>query len=197
MKMSVWAYLQRIESKIEIAHTALEKKSRWINKMSSIRIAGIVDESYVDGVGIRYTIFTQGCGHKCKGCQNQGTWDFNGGELKDIDDIINEVKLDPLLDGITLSGGDPLYQIDECTKLAKRVKTETDLNIWCYTGFTFEEILEDKEKSRILQYIDVLVDGKFQLENKSLDLLFKGSSNQRIIDIQKSLNENRVALLEF
>ena len=162
--------------------------------MGTIRLAGVVDESFTDGVGIRYTIFTQGCKHKCHNCQNPGTWDFKGGQLFDIDEIIESIKGNPLLDGITLSGGDPMYQTKEVLEIVQKIKSMTSLTIWLYTGFTYEDCLGDKDKLQILKYIDILVDGEYDESKRSLALQFRGSSNQRIIDVQKSLETGKVVI---
>lgn len=162
--------------------------------MGTIRLAGIVDESFTDGVGIRYTIFTQGCDHKCHNCQNPETWDFAGGKNYDIDKIIEDIKENPLLDGITLSGGDPMYQTSEVLELAKKIKADTDLNIWLYTGFYYDECVQDKNKLEVLKYIDILVDGVYDEHFKTMNLKFRGSSNQRVIDVKKSLDNNQIVL---
>lgn len=156
--------------------------------MAQIRIAGIEDESIVDGPGIRMVIFTQGCNHNCEGCHNPESHSFHGGELIDIEEIINMVKANPLLDGITLSGGDPFEQSLECSILAKKVK-ELGLNVVTYTGYTFEEILSNEDFKRLLLQTDTLIDGKFDITQKSLMLKFRGSKNQRILDVKKFLGE--------
>lgn len=162
-----------------------------------LRLGGFEKESFTDGVGIRYTVFTQGCKHNCSGCHNTQTHSFTGGSLYDINDIIDDIKEHDYLDGVTLSGGDPLFQAKECAELAKRIKEETSLNIWCYTGFRIEDLMasRDTDVHKLLKYVDVMVDGKFELENKDLRLRFRGSSNQRIIDVKKSTEENKVVLL--
>ena len=165
-----------------------------------IRLAAdLQKDSIVDGEGIRTVIWTQGCPHNCLGCHNPITHDFNGGALVDIEYIKEEIdKLDGQ-DGITFSGGDPFVQPLACSILAKYAK-EKGLNIWCYTGYTFEHLLElSKVKSDIkkfLDQIDVLVDGKFELSKKSYSAIFRGSSNQRIIDVKKSLKTNKTVLIE-
>lgn len=160
--------------------------------MGKIRLAGIVDESFTDGVGIRYTLFTQGCKHKCHNCQNPETWDFNGGQLFDIDRLIEDIKENPLLDGITLSGGDPMYQTQEILELIQKIKSNTSLTVWIYTGFLYEQCIVDKDKLEVLKYTDVLVDGEYDEAKRSLQLKFRGSSNQRIIDVQKSLESGSI-----
>ncbi|SHK05482.1 anaerobic ribonucleoside-triphosphate reductase activating protein [Clostridium cavendishii DSM 21758] len=166
----------------------------------SIRLSGIAYESLVNGPGMRRVFFSQGCRHNCKGCFNVDTHDFNGGELLDMDELILDVKENPMLKGITFSGGDPFEQADKFTYMAKAFK-KMNLNIWCYTGYTFEYLREntsDKNKwQELLENIDVLVDGRFVEEQKQEGLRFKGSSNQRIIDVEKSLKEDSVIELSF
>lgn len=156
--------------------------------------AGLQQDSIVDGEGIRTVIWTQGCSHNCKGCHNITTHDFNGGFEIDTEDIKKELSSLPFQNGITLSGGDPLFQADACADIAKYAK-KIGLNVWCYTGFTFEK-LKSKSAKELLKYVDVLVDGKFILEEKSYNLDFRGSCNQRIIDVQRSLKENKTILIE-
>lgn len=159
-----------------------------------MRVAGFVKESIVDGVGIRYVIFTQGCRHNCKGCHNKHTHDFNGGYSVDVEDIVEDIKKYKYLDGVTLSGGDPFYQAKECCKLLKILKNELNINIWCYTGFTYEELMGIKDKYilRMLKHIDVLVDGRYIESLRDLNLRFRGSRNQRLIDVRDSLERKSV-----
>ena len=161
-----------------------------------INVAGYEKESYTDGIGIRYTVFTQGCKHNCIGCHNPQTHSFDTVELVEIADIIEDIKENEMLDGITLSGGDPFYQAEECAKLAKRVKEELKLNVWAYTGFVMEELLKSSDASiqELLKYIDVIVDGPFIINKRQLALRFRGSSNQRFIDVKKSLQANNIVL---
>lgn len=161
-----------------------------------IRLAAwLQSDSIVDGEGVRTVIWTQGCPHKCVGCHNPETHDFNGGEEFDVDFVIKELKKISNQTGITLSGGDPLCQSEACILICKAAH-ELGLNVWCYTGFTYENILLNPIQRKLLEHIDVLVDGKFILEEKSLDIYFRGSRNQRIIDVKKSLEEDRVVLDE-
>jgi anaerobic ribonucleoside-triphosphate reductase activating protein len=163
-----------------------------------LRIAGIEKESITDGVGIRYTVFTQGCKHKCLGCHNPETHDINGGYDIAIDEIIEDLKSNPLLDGITLSGGDPFFQAKECTELLVRIRKELKhLNVWAYSGFTFEQLLRNKDMREMLDLVDVLVDGRFVLKRRTLESRFKGSENQRIIDVRKSLENNKVICIQL
>ena len=156
-----------------------------------IRLFGTVDDSIVDGPGLRYTIFTQGCFHNCSGCHNPKSHDINGGYLKDIQDILSEITANPLLDGITLSGGEPMLQVKPLIEIYKEVKA-MGLNIVVYSGFTYEEILKDAKKKELLQLCDMLIDGKFEQDKKSLALLYRGSANQRLINVQESLKQGKV-----
>ncbi|MEM4385915.1 MAG: anaerobic ribonucleoside-triphosphate reductase activating protein [Candidatus Anstonellales archaeon] len=159
-----------------------------------LRIAGIERESIVDGVGIRYVIFTQGCKHNCYMCHNKLTHDFNGGQSIKLIDIYNEIKNLDYLDGVTFSGGDPFFQAKNCAKLAKMIKEEININVWAYTGFTFEEIMKynDKDMLEFMRYIDILVDGRYMHDLRDLSLRFRGSRNQRLIDVKESLKVNKV-----
>lgn len=148
-----------------------------------VRIQDILFETMADGEGLRTSIYFQGCRHYCKRCHNPQTWDMNGGYEVTIDYLLDLVKDDDFAD-VTFSGGDPLYQCDAVTELARRIKAETNKTIWCYTGFTYEEILDNAWLSQILPYIDVLVDGKFVEELKTTELPFRGSLNQRIIKLK-------------
>lgn len=165
-----------------------------------IRLAGIAYESLVNGPGMRRVFFSQGCNHNCLGCFNEDTHDFLGGEEMDMDLLIEDLKDNPMISGVTFSGGDPLEQADKFSYMAKRIK-ELGLNIWCYTGYDFEYIIKNFHKRdewrELLNNIDVLVDGKFDINKKKDGLRFKGSENQRIIDVKKSLESNKIKLIEF
>ena len=162
-----------------------------------LRIAGIEPESFVDGPGIRMVVFTQGCHHNCPGCQNPQTHDFNGGHFIDIDEIVSMIDENPLLDGITFSGGDPMDQAEALIPLARIIK-ERGLNLVIFTGYTYERLMELAAGRpaffELLSFGDILIDGPFIMAKKSLELKFRGSSNQRIIDLPKSLVEGHVVL---
>lgn len=158
-----------------------------MSSIQSIRISGITPESIVDGEGIRYVIFTQGCPHRCVGCHNPQTHSFDGGRLVLIEDILDDIsKRKKWIDGITISGGEPFCQADQCGIIAKKAQ-KLGLTVWCYTGYLFENLY--KQGAELLKHIDVLVDGPFVQDERSLDLNFRGSRNQRVIDIPKSLKE--------
>ena len=155
-----------------------------------IRVAGLVPESYVDGDGIRFAIFMQGCLRNCAGCHNQ-THALDGGRLVNTSEIISKVKKNPLLDGITLTGGEPLLQLDAAKELACAVKM-LGLSVWLYTGYTFEELPPDA--ATLLEKVDVLIDGAFIESQRDLELQFRGSRNQRIIDLKKTRAQNKIVL---
>ena len=162
-----------------------------------LRLAGVVRESIVDGPGIRMTVFVQGCPHHCKGCHNQHTWSFDGGYDGSVARIIEEAKKDKLIRGMTLSGGEPFAQAQELTVLAKEARA-IGLNIFCYTGYTFEYLYENfgehPEYRELLEQCDWLVDGQFIEEEMSLMLHFRGSRNQRILDVPESLRQGKAVL---
>ncbi len=163
----------------------------------NLRIAGITEESIVDGPGIRYTIFTQGCPHACMGCHNPESWDYNGGYTKNTDEIINEFKENPLLKGITFSGGEPFLQAEALLRIAKAIH-ELGKNVVTYTGYTFEELQNSDFPfiNDLLLETDILVDGKFIESQKNLELLFRGSENQRLIDVNMSVKNGHLTLIE-
>ena len=163
-----------------------------------LRIAGTVNDSIVDGTGIRFTIFTQGCPHHCRGCHNPETHDFNGGRVIDTAELLEKIKGNPLLDGVTFSGGEPFMQADALADLAVEIK-KLGLNIITYTGFTFEELFKNRDKNgwgRLLENSDYLIDGKFEIDKKDWEIKVRGSSNQRYLDCRKSLAEGRAVEIE-
>ena len=165
-----------------------------------IRLAGIAYESLVNGPGMRRVFFSQGCKHDCKGCFNPETHDFYGGEEKDMDELIEDVLDNPMLKGVTFSGGDPFERAEDFAYMAQKFK-KSNINIWCYTGYTYEYIIENKLKingwSDLIENIDVLVDGRFDKSRQDEGLRFRGSSNQRIIDVPASLESGVVISLNY
>ena len=163
----------------------------------AIRIAGVVNDSIVDGPGLRFTVFTQGCPHHCEGCHNPQTWDFDGVKVVEIAEIVEKIRKNRLLTGITLSGGEPFMQALECAEIAREAHG-LGLSVWTYTGYTWEKITgmvgDRPQWWALLKETDVLVDGPFIQEEKSLDLLYRGSRNQRLIDVKKSIYAGRVVL---
>ena len=164
-----------------------------------MRIAGTVQDSIVDGPGFRFTLFTQGCPHGCEGCHNPQTHDFNGGKEVSVDEIIAELLDNPLTDGITFSGGEPFCQAADCAVIAKTAR-DNKLNVWAYSGYTFEELFELSKKdagiAELLSLTDVLVDGEFVLAEKTYDAAWRGSKNQRLINVPESLKEGSAVLRE-
>ena len=157
-----------------------------------IRVAGIVPESFSDGPGIRFVVFAQGCSRRCPGCHNPQTHPFEGGTLVEAENILRRMERNPLLDGITLSGGDPFEQADAFGELAEKARAR-GYSVMTYTGRRYEELMytADPGHMRLLKATDILVDGPFELVLKSELLPFRGSSNQRMIDVARSLKEKK------
>jgi len=163
-----------------------------------LRVHGVVCDSLVDGPSLRDVVFVQGCPHRCLGCQNPGSWDFDGGSLVDVGDIISLIPSSPLTSGVTFSGGEPFCQASPLVEIAKHVKKK-GLNLWVYTGYTWEELMEfpDPAVRELLFYVDVLVDGRYLQEERDISLPYRGSRNQRLIDVQASLKTNLLFLWEI
>ena len=170
-------------------------------KKGFVRLAvkDIQSDSIVDGEGIRSVVWFQGCSHHCKECQNPETWDFNGGYEVSLDDVKKQIRELEYQKGVTFSGGDPMMQIEALAELTKYVH-ECNMDVWVYTGYTFEELMKLAEKNPVyidaLNNIDALVDGRFVLELKSFDVKCRGSSNQRILDVKKSLKAGKPVEIE-
>ena len=171
-----------------------------ISKDGQIKVAGIVDESIVDGPGIRFVVFVQGCKHKCEGCHNSHTQNFSGGEYMSVSSLIKRVKENPLLDGVTLSGGEPFEQSGAVSIFAKELK-ELNYNVITYSGFTYEDIERKGEENssylELLNNTDVLIDGRFEMPKRNLKLNFRGSENQRIIDVKATRKNEEITTIEF
>jgi anaerobic ribonucleoside-triphosphate reductase activating protein len=164
----------------------------------TLRISGTVDESIVDGKGIRYVIFTQGCPHNCPGCHNPQTHDFKDGKDAELSTLFEDIVENPLLKGVTFSGGEPFCQPAPLAKLAKRLH-ERHLDITAYTGYTLEQLQSknDPDINALLEQTDVLIDGRFELEQRDLTLLFRGSRNQRVIDMNQTRKTGQIVLCEI
>ncbi len=166
---------------------------------NTIRLAGVVRESIVDGPGLRFTVFCQGCPHDCEGCHNPATHDFDGGYDCEISKVLAAIDENPLLDGVTFSGGEPMCQPKAFLVLAREIK-KRNLSIVIFTGYEFEELLDmaktDAQVLELLGLTDLLIDGRFILAERDLTLKFRGSKNQRIIDVPKTLRTGEICLAE-
>ena len=164
--------------------------------MSTISILEIVEDTTVDGPGFRTSVYSSGCPHHCPGCHNPQSWDIDNGHPVEIEEILKVILDDPFAD-VTFSGGDPMFQPHGFTELAKAIKQQSNKNIWCYTGFLFEELLKHPAQKALLEQIDVLVDGRFIEALKDEGLRFRGSSNQRIIDVKASLEKEEIVVMDI
>lgn len=164
--------------------------------MTKISILKVVESTTVDGPGLRTSIYCAGCVNGCVGCHNPQSWDIKAGVPTDIDDLMKKI-VDEDFCNVTFTGGDPMYQAKEFAQLARRIKSETDKNIWCYTGYTYEHIKNNAEMMELFENLDVLVDGPFVSSLKDENLIFKGSSNQRLIDVKKTLESGNVVEVDL
>jgi len=171
-----------------VSNTVCDKK---------LRIAGIVDDSITDGPGLRLAVFLQGCDKDCEGCHNQGARAMEGGKDYTVEELWKRVKRNPLISGVTLSGGEPLLQAAALVPFSKMVR-EAGLDLMVYTGYTFEEIvaMDDADVFELLEHTNILVDGPFVAEKRDLTLRFRGSSNQRLLDAGKSVDKKTAVLFE-
>lgn len=160
-----------------------------------ISVLDIVEDTMVDGPGFRTSIYCAGCRHACPGCHNTQSWDFSGGRPMSTEDIMRIIEADPFAN-VTFTGGDPMYQPEGFVELAHAIRERTDKDIWCFTGFTYETLLSNPRHRQLLELIDVLVDGPFVKTLRDESLLFRGSSNQRLIDVQQSLHAGKVVLFQ-
>ena len=160
-----------------------------------LQILNIIEDTMVDGPGFRTSIYCAGCRHKCPGCHNPQSWDFSGGYTVSTDDVMRVIEADPFAN-VTFSGGDPMYQPEGFAELARAIHQRTpEKTIWCYTGFTFEQLLSNPRQRALLEQLDVLVDGPFIKEKRDESLVFRGSSNQRIIDVPASFRQGSIVIL--
>lgn len=160
-----------------------------------MRILDIVEGTTVDGPGFRTSIYVAGCKHACEGCHNPQSWDFSGGHEMSEDEILSIIEKNRF--NVTLSGGDPFYQPEAVTHLCSRIKGELGKTIWCYTGFLWEQIYDKAAYRPLLQNIDVLVDGPFILKKRDTTLIFRGSDNQRIIDVPASIGSRTPVVMDY
>lgn len=161
-----------------------------------LSIIDVIEDTTVDGPGFRTAIYAAGCPNKCPGCHNPESWDINHGHPMSTDELLAKV-LDDEFANVTFSGGDPMFQPEGFTKLAKSIKEKSKKNIWCYTGFTFESIMKNPKQAALLPYLDVLVDGRYTQALRDDTLMFRGSSNQRLIDVQASLKKKEVVCYQY
>lgn len=168
-----------------------------MSKPTHINLYGTAADSIVDGPGLRFAVFVQGCTHHCPGCHNPESQPFEGGTLAAIDDLVNDIRANGLVRGVTISGGEPFDQAAACAELASQLKS-LGYNVWTYTGYTYEYLVErDDAATRILlDNTDVLVDGPFVLAKRSLGLKYRGSSNQRLVDMAKTRAKGSLTLWE-
>ncbi len=160
-----------------------------------IRVCGVEPESIVDGPGFRYVLFVQGCTHRCHGCHNPESWDKDGGFTMTVDDVLSEIKENPHLRGVTFSGGEPFEQVRALRILGKRIK-EAGLSLMSYSGYTLEELQDrhDAETDKLLGMLDILVDGRYIESQRNLTLIYRGSENQRVIDMNRTRSEGKIVL---
>ena len=158
-----------------------------------ISVLSIIEDTMVDGPGFRTAIYCAGCRHACPGCHNPQSWDFSGGHAMTTDEVMRIIEADPYAD-VTFTGGDPMYQPEGFADLALAIRQRTTKTIWCYTGFTFETLITNPRQRRLLELVDVLVDGPFIRTLRDETLLFRGSSNQRLVDVKASLRTGSAVL---
>ena len=164
--------------------------------MATISILEIVEDTTVDGPGFRTSVYSSGCPHHCPGCHNPQSWNIDNGHQVETEEILKVILDDPFAD-VTFSGGDPMFQPQGFTELAKAIKQQSSKNIWCYTGFLFEDLLKSPVQKALLENIDVLVDGRFVEALKDEELRFRGSSNQRIINVPASLERGEIIIMDI
>lgn len=158
-----------------------------------LSILDIIEDTTIDGPGFRTAIYCAGCPNACPGCHNPESWNIRNGKMMETDEVLAYVLADEFAD-VTFSGGDPMFQADGFAELARKIKANSSKSIWCYTGYRYEDLLRSPQQAELLRWIDVLVDGRFVETLKDPDLLFRGSSNQRLIDVQQSLASGEIRL---
>lgn len=161
-----------------------------------ISILNVIHDTMVDGPGFRTSIYCAGCPNACKGCHNPQSWDINNGTMTSTEELMEEIMSDPFAN-VTFSGGDPMFQAVGFTELALAIRKQSNKTIWCYTGYKFENLVKNPQQKALLEQLDVLVDGPFVESLKDPDLFFRGSSNQRIINVQKSLQKGEIIVLHL
>ena len=161
-----------------------------------ISVLSIVHDTMVDGPGFRTSIYCAGCPNHCPGCHNPQSWDIGHGTMTPTEDIMKEIMSDPFAN-VTFSGGDPMFQADGYAELARGIRRQSDKTIWCFTGYKYEDLLKNPKQVELLKLIDVLVDGPFVKALRDEDLFFRGSSNQRIINVRKSLESGKIVELHL
>lgn len=164
--------------------------------MHTISILDILEDTTVDGPGFRTSIYAAGCTNACPGCHNPNSWDIRNGHMMSTDEILERVLADKFAD-VTFSGGDPMFQPEGFTELAQAIKAQSNKNIWCYSGYLYDNILLNKRQAALLPYIDILVDGPFVQKLYDEALYFRGSSNQRLIDVSSSLKAKKTVLYNY
>ena len=164
--------------------------------METISILEIVEDTTVDGPGFRTSVYSSGCPHRCPGCHNPQSWEIDNGHPVETEEILKIILADPFAD-VTFTGGDPMFQPQGFAELAQAIRENSTKNIWCYTGYRFEDLLQNPAQKALLEQIDVLVDGRFIDALKNDELRFRGSSNQRIINVQASLEKGETVVMDI
>ncbi|KAA6450855.1 anaerobic ribonucleoside-triphosphate reductase activating protein [Bacillus swezeyi] len=159
-----------------------QKARRKGQSEAPMKVMNIIHDSIVDGEGLRTVVFLAGCPHMCEGCHNKQSWNINNGFDMSVDEVFEEIMKNPLTN-VTYSGGEPLLHASELIELSEKIRKHSEKDIWLYSGYTYEQILSNEKHSALLAYCDVLVDGPFEIKNRDLTLLYRGSSNQRIIEL--------------
>ena len=161
-----------------------------------ISVLSVVHDTMVDGPGFRTSIYCAGCPNHCPECHNPQSWDINHGTMTSTEDLMKEIMSDPFAN-VTFSGGDPMFQAEGFAELAQAIRKESNKTIWCFTGFKYENLLKNPAQKKLLEFIDVLVDGPYMKDLRDTDLFFRGSSNQRIINVQKSLETGAIVEIQL